>query len=301
MRIAITGGQGLIGINLVKTLLNTNFFTIKILYQGKIYNKIEHISYIKVNFTDKTSLIEALKDIDIVIHLAWTTTPSSASTNPFFDIQTNLLLGVNLLDACVYSKVKKVIFASSGGTVYGIPNTIPIPENHELNPISCYGISKLAFEKYLQFYSRQFNLDYLILRISNAYGLHQSIHKGQGVIGIWVDKIIKNEKIEIWGDGSAVRDYVYVDDISLAILKSIEKEIKNEVFNVGNGKGVALKEIIDLLKKSIKKEITIHYLESRNIDVPSNVLCIKKIEEKLDWKPLITIEEGLQKILNSLY
>ncbi len=237
-----------------------------------------------------------LQGIDILIHVAWTTVPKDASENPAFDIQSNLEGGVNLLSAAVSAGVKKVIFISTGGTVYGIPKYIPIDENHPLNPISAYGISKMAFERYLHFFYNDRNLDYCVLRVSNAYGTRQNLFKNQGVIGHWLQKIKNNEKLTLIGDGEQVRDYIYATDVASAIAKSIDYLGSEKIFNLGYGKGNSLNEILKVCQEITQKEIQLVRLPSRNIDVNVNVLDNQLIQRELNWKPELDLNQGIQKV-----
>ena len=206
-----------------------------------------------------------------------------------------------MLEIAKSANVRKIIFASSGGTIYGIPQQIPISEDHPTNPICAYGITKLIIEKYLHLYYQLYGLDYISLRFSNAYGERQNPNGPQGAIAVFLGNIINGHPINIWGDGTAVRDYIYVRDIVLACLKAIETPAPQyRVLNIGSGIGLSLNELIAALKQTVGKEIQVQYTPGRKIDVPANVLDITLAQKVLQWKPQIMIEEGLRKTFQYL-
>lgn len=194
MKVLITGGTGFIGSHLANKI-DRNGHQVYIISRAAN----ERANFIQGYFGDEILLDGALPGIDVVIHLAWTTVPSQHLNEISLDVEQNINGTISLLNKCITHQVKKVIFISSGGTVYGIPNQIPIREDHILNPISSYGISKVTIEKYLYLYNKLAGLDYLIFRVSNAYGEQQNLVRGQGVLGIWLDNIFSGQEIVIWG------------------------------------------------------------------------------------------------------
>jgi len=296
--IFITGGTGFIGSHIVEQLLQEGH-TITVLTTSSTVHPnlqpfIQQLRIVRGNFGDRNLMQHYLKEIDILIHLAWSTVPKDASENPAYDAQTNIIGSINLLHAAVHNQVKRVIFISTGGALYGIPQYTPLDEQHPLRPISAYGISKMAFERYLHFFYKNKGLDYIILRVSNAYGPRQNITKGQGVIGIWLHKYLQNEAIEIWGDGETVRDYIYVTDIATAVQQALAYQGEERVFNLGSGQGQSLNQLVDYCQKVTQKQIPVHYKEARSFDVPVNVLAIQKIKKAFDWQPTVGMEEGMQ-------
>lgn len=294
--ILVTGGTGFIGSYLVEELIRIGK-KVRILSRSshlppRLKAIEDEIDLVLGNISDTNAIKQALKGVEYVVHLAWTTVPKNATENPVFDIQSNVVGAVQLLEQCLVEKVKKIIFISSGGTVYGIPKQIPIPENHDLTPISAYGTSKVMVEKYIQLYHYLYGLDYAIFRVANAYGAGQNIKSGQGVIGIWLDKAKKSEAIEIWGDGSDTRDYIHAKDIAQAIREALlQGEKKEKIFNLGSGKGYSLKEIALIIEKKVKHKLEIKHLEHRGFDVTHNVLDISKIKKVYQWKPEISLED----------
>jgi UDP-glucose 4-epimerase len=303
-KVFITGGTGFMGSHIVELLLQEGHQITVLTSSSSIHPNIQHlqakIKIVRGDFGNYQLMLQYLQDTDLIVHIAWTTVPKTASENPIYDAQTNIIGSIHLLEAAVKAKVKKVIFVSTGGALYGIPQYTPIDEEHPIRPISAYGISKMAFERYLHFFHQNKGLNYSIFRIANAYGTRQNLTKNQGVIGIWLQKIKENQAIEIWGDGTVVRDYVYVRDVAKIIAKGMHYQGTQKVFNVGSGRGYSLNEILSVCKKVSKKTPTINYLDGRSFDVPVNILSIQKAQEELDWQPNISIEEGVQATWNWL-
>ncbi len=296
--ILVTGGTGFMGSHIVELLLQEGHQVTVLTSSSSIHPNIQHIQanirLIRGDFGNRQVIFQSLQNIEIVIHIAWTTVPKTASENPSYDAQSNIIGGIHLLEAAVEARVKKVLFISTGGALYGVPEYTPIDEQHPIQPISAYGISKMAFERYLHFYYKNKGLDYTIFRIANAYGTRQNLTKNQGVIGIWLQKIKNNEPIEIWGDGEVVRDYIYVKDIAKAIANSLNYKGKEHIFNLGSGRGYSLNEILAICQKISKKDSSVHYLEGRSFDVPANILSIERVQQELNWQPSTSIEEGIQ-------
>lgn len=297
-KIAVSGGTGFIGSHVTEVLVNAGYEVTLISHSGNYSNNIYHlkdkINLIAVDLSNSAIMEEALSDMDVVIHLSWSTVPQTSSLNPSFDVESNIVEGIKMLEACVKNEVKKVVFLSSGGTVYGEVQELPINESHPKTPISSYGISKLTFEKYLQFFQHNHGLNYLIFRTSNVYGPKQNLAKNQGVIGVWLKQILSGKKISVWGDGSVIRDYLYVTDVAEAILKGLESDIQNDIFNLGSGKGNSLKEIIETMQEVVDENVEVAFQEARSIDVKSNVLDIKKLEAAMEWNPQVDLLNGIK-------
>jgi UDP-glucose 4-epimerase len=293
MKVLITGGTGFIGSHLANKIVKDG-------HQVYIISRAadDRTNFSQGYFGDENLLDSALPGIDVVIHLAWTTVPSPNLADISQDVQENINGTINLLNKCVAHQIKKIIFISSGGTVYGIPNEIPIKEDHILNPISSYGISKLAVERYLYLYNKLSGLDYLVFRVSNAYGEQQNLIRGQGVLGIWLDNIFSGKDIVIWGDGTVVRDYVYIEDLVNVISLAVDHPFKERIYNLGFGEGFSLNDIILLIKNHITRDFKYTYKKGRDIDVPVNILDIQKLKNEIDYKPTVDLSKGLLNVWN---
>jgi UDP-glucose 4-epimerase len=217
-----------------------------------------------------------------------------------YDIDTNLVASINLLQQAVRKGIKKIIFASSGGTVYGIPKSLPISETHQTNPICSYGISKLAIEKYMALFNYLHGLKYTILRIANPYGERQRIDNVQGSIAVFLGKALSDQIITIWGDGSIARDFVYIGDVVSSFVRVIENDVNSPVYNIAFGQAYTLKDILSITGQVTGRTLKVKFTSSRKLDVPVNCLDISLAKKELDWKPQVSLEEGISRFCNWL-
>lgn len=301
MKCLVFGGAGFLGIHLCKKLYEQG-------YEVIIYNrsstrleifkkKFPLLKIIERDFSVEKDFNHILTNIDIVFHLISTTNP--ANKNVLYDFESNVLPTIRLLDACIENKIGKFIYFSSGGTVYGIPRYTPIDEGHRTEPISSYGIHKLAVEKCIEYYGRSYDLNFNILRISNPYGEGQNPFANQGVIPVFLAKALLEQPIEIWGNGSVIRDYIFVEDVIDACIHVIRYKGNRRMFNIANGKGYSLNELIYIMQKQIKKIINVTYIEERVQDVPVNILDISLVQNELEWQPHICLEKGIAKMVDA--
>jgi len=296
MRCLVLGGGGFIGSHLSDALLSSN-------HEVGVFDRptARHLDYVKNqgariflgDYLNPDDIGPALSNCDVLYHLLSTTVPQTSNDDPRLDIEANVIGTLRLLEEVRKAQVKKIVFASSGGTVYGIPQKIPIKENHSTEPISSYGISKLMIEKYLHLSWVLYGLDYCVLRIANAYGERQSISKTQGVISAFLGKAFSKEEIIIWGDGSVVRDYVYVGDIASAFLQASSYKGKLKIFNIGSGHGHSLTDIIQVIENTVGFPLQVKYMQGRPFDVPINVLDISLAKSHLNWEPKVQLGEGI--------
>lgn len=298
MKTLVIGGNGFIGCHLVDQLLHEGH-SVRVLdrYPSRFREAPRNVESLIGDLGNHGEVAAAVKDMDWVFHLAYTTVPQTSNEDPVYDIKSNVEDSVQLFQACRDSNVKKIVFISSGGTIYGVPKAIPIPEDHTTEPICSYGITKLAIEKYLYLFYTQWGQDYVVLRFSNPYGVLQNPHAKQGVIGVFLGAASENKPINIFGDGETVRDYIYVTDAAKALVCAAEyKAGANDprIFNIGAGRGYSLNEIVAEIKKNIDRPINVNYAPGRAVDVPANVLDIKLAEKHLRWKPEIELGEGLR-------
>jgi UDP-glucose 4-epimerase len=296
MKVVIMGGGGFLGSHLAETLL-AHGEEVKVFDQpgGRYlnYSRERGAKIVTGNFLDPNAVDEAISDCDVVYHLVSATVPQTSNENPQFDVEVNLIGTLQLLEQMRKSRVKKIIFSSSGGTVYGIPQEIPIKESHATDPISSYGITKLAIEKYLHLYWTLHGVEYCILRVSNAYGARQPITPTQGAIAAFLGRAASKEEIVIWGDGTVLRDYVYASDIANAFYRASLYQGESRVFNIGSGHGHSLNDIIAAIENITEVPLQVKYLPGRPFDVPVNVLDVTRAKSHLGWEPKVRLEEGV--------
>lgn len=297
MKCLVLGGGGFIGSNICIGLLDAGHEVAVFEKEGRskenLRNFESRIRWMEGDFLNPEDLQSAVGGMDVVFHLISSTLPKGSNESPVYDITSNVVPTINLLDAARNAGVRKVIFFSSGGTVYGIPETIPIPENHPTTPICAYGIHKLMIEKYLSLYHRLYGLDYSILRVSNPYGERQRPTGSQGAVTVFVYKALKGEHIEIWGDGSVVRDYLHISDVVRAAVKAMNVSTDNRIFNIGSGRGLSLNEVIGTIGQTLGLKPNVRYTGPRNFDVPVNVLDITAAREILGWSPETDLKSGI--------
>jgi UDP-glucose 4-epimerase len=244
---------------------------------------------------------ELLADVDVVHHYAWGSTPASANANPGGDLLSNVSVTIHLLEALRRRGGGRVVFPSSGGTVYGKPHKIPVPEDHPAAPISAYGASKATAEIYLGFYRAMHGLDCRIARIANPYGAGQDISHGLGSITTFAHNAMTAKPIVIWGTGEVVRDFVHIADVARCLVL-LARAPRQElfVFNVGSGKGTSLNEIVTILEARLGRSLHVTRTETRAFDVPISVLDISRIRAALGWAPTLSLIDGIDRTIRDL-
>lgn len=298
-KVLILGGFGFIGTNLTEELIKRGGYEIFIFEaENVVIHNPELLKNVKIYYGDfhneeDYEIIFKENMIDMVFHLIGTTIPASSNKSIIFDINSNLINTINLLNIMVKYNCKNIIFFSSGGTVYGHPkNMKKKKESDSKNPICSYGIVKLTIEKYLHLYNYLYGLNYLILRPSNPFGEYHNNLK-QGLINVILKKVLNRETVEIWGDGTVVRDYIYIKDLVKIIVDLIEKKIQNEIINIGSGKGYSINNIIKIIQNEIGN-FQLEYKDARQVDIPYIVLNINKLEKFIDIN-LTSIEDGIKR------
>lgn len=303
-RAAVLGGCGFIGSHVCRALVarghGVRIFE-KTYASRELIRDIEgDVEMVEGDITRPDDVLAALEGCETVVNLVHTTVPGSSMRDPAYDVESNVVASVRWLSRLSETDVRKVFFVSSGGTVYGVPERDLIDEGHPTEPISSYGITKLAVEKYVAMYAATCGARHVILRPSNVYGEGQRLHIGQGVIGVLADRALRGEPLEIWGEGKSLRDYLYVSDLVSALVALLDYEGPRHVFNVASGEGRSVLDILEVLRRQLGRLPAVTHTEARSFDVPANVLDYSRLRAETGWRPRVSLEEGVARVLGWL-
>lgn len=299
MKVVVLGGGGFIGSTIVDRFLKDGY-EVTVFERPRVdpyrdFSGDERVNWVNGDFSSLFDVESALRGAELVVHLISTSLPKSSNDDPIYDVQSNIVATLQMLQACVKLSIKRVLFISSGGTVYGVPQHIPVGEMHPTEPISFYGVTKLAIEKYLALFERNFGLVGISLRVANPYGERQRVETAQGAVAAFLKKAIAGEPIEIWGDGSVTRDFLHVSDVAEAFYAAASYEGAARVFNISSGKGVSLNELIEIIEQVLGRKLNVSYKEARAFDVPISVLSNELALRELAWRPVVGLVEGLSR------
>ncbi len=292
----VLGANGFLGSHLVDSLISQNHFVRafdKYVDDKTRFTPSNNIELFPGEFLNESDLAKSLENIDYVFHLVSTTTPISSEDNPLVEIDTNIRYSVELFSKCVEKRVKKVIFASSGGSIYGNASLDKINEDILPEPISPYAIGKLTVEKFLSYFRAKYGLESVVYRISNPYGSRQSLNARQGVIPIFLNQVINDEPITIYGDGSMVRDYIYVSDVVKMISRSFI-EAKSPIYNLGSGVGVSVNEIVESIYSVVGQTTKLNHVATPSTFVQKNVLDVTRFVDEFGIVAEMSIYDGIK-------
>ena len=301
MNIILLGGAGFIGTNLVKELAGNADNRITVVdrkpefFQNIISMQLSNVSIVESGLSEETDYEVLVKGQDIVYHLFSTTVPTTSNQAISEELKANVILSANLFEACVHQQVQKVVFLSSGGTVYGKEAKCPLGENTPTNPITSYGVQKVTIEKLLYLYHYMHGLDYRIIRLANPYGPYQRPNGVLGAITTFTYKALKGEEIQVYGDGSVMRDFIFIDDAVRGILKIVDGNDRHHTFNLGCGYGTSIKCVLETIERTLNIPMKVTYTEARRVDVPVNYLDIKRFETAFGALDPQSLEDGIRK------
>lgn len=301
MKILLLGAAGFIGTNLTIELAKKTEDEITLVDRSKAFFKpivsmdLKNVHILEADLTVDMDFDSILKDQEVVYHLVSTTVPTTSNQHISQELVSNVIFSANLFEACIRCGVKKVVFVSSGGTVYGKEVDCPLKEKTATNPISSYGVQKITIEKLLYFYRYMYGLDYRIIRLANPYGPYQRPNGVLGAVTTFTYKALKGDEITVYGDGSVVRDFIYIDDAIRAIMKIVNGENKHRTFNLGCGYGTSIKQVLETIEKALGIKLNVSYLEGRKVDVPVNYLDISRYEKYYGALNPISLEDGIRK------
>lgn len=296
----VTGGAGFIGSNLVDELISQGHEVVVMddLSTGKreYLNGAAKFCEVDICDADEVEKIFQEEKFDFVFHLAAQIDVRVSVARPQYDTKINVLGGLNVLESSQKNKVKKFIFVSTGGAIYGGEENLPANENYPTYPLSPYGINKLAFEKYLNYYNKNFGQNYTTLRLANIYGPRQ-FKGGEGaVVAVFCDWAVNDQTLKINGDGLQTRDFVYVGDVVAAAIKAMSVDYIGEI-NIGTMVETNLLEIIEAIESAVNKLVNTEHMPAKLGEQRRSVLDNRRAKEILDWQPSVTLEEGIKKTI----
>jgi len=300
-KIVVLGANGFIGRHLVASLSRSFGGRISAFDRFSSYSTgsnhpfeaMKNVDIIVGNFFNRSDLAAVVKGAEYVFHLISSTTPATSDSDPFIDVDTNVRASIELFQECAQAGVKRVIFLSSGGTVYGDVDSSGINELTLPEPRSPYGIAKLAIEHYLRYFKFSSGLDYMVYRVANPYGPGQNVHGKQGVIPIFMHRVLTNQPITIFGDGSMVRDFIYIDDLIAMIMGSYSKSHRFNEYNIGSGKGESVQSLVTEIERCTGKTLNKKHADTPPTYVHKSVLDITRFKKEFNLEPTIPLGEGL--------
>lgn len=296
MKIMVTGGAGFIGSNVVDLFIKEGHRVVVVdnLSSGKRENINPAAVFYKADILDP-AIGEIMKNEqpEVISHYAAQISVSYSVKNPIFDMEVNIRGTLNFLENCVRCGVKKFIFASTGGALYGDLEYIPANEEHPIRPLSPYAITKLAVEKYLFYYFKVYDLKYISLRYANVYGPRQDPHGEAGVVAIFTQRMLRNEQPVINGDGEQTRDYIFVSDVARANILALKSDKTGE-YNIATGRETTVNEVFRMLKELTKSTVPEVHGKPMKGEPRRSVLSWQKAERDLGFKPVVSLKDGMR-------
>ena len=299
MNITILGAAGFIGTNLTLELAKDPSVQLTLIDRDMAFFEtlrsfdLPNVSFRLSSFSPEEDLAPLLTGAEVVYHLVSTTVPTTSNLQISEELTANVVMTSRLLEACVSCGVRKVVFISSGGTVYGKETGCPLHEDTPTYPISSYGIQKVTIEKLLYLYHYLHGLDYRVVRLANPYGPYQRPNGILGAVTTFTYKALRHEPIQVYGDGSVIRDFIYIDDAVRGILQIANGSSPHRTFNLGSGCGTSIREVLETIEKTLSLPLDISYQAGRKADVPQNYLDISRYEEAYGKLEPLSLPEGI--------
>jgi UDP-glucose 4-epimerase len=300
VKCCVIGGAGFIGVHVTRRLVDSGR---RVIVLGRRTppdkNLPAEATYVSGDYDNRAVLKDILSGVAEVIDLAYATVPQTSFDDPFFDIRSNLPASLGLLHEAAAAGVRKLVLVSSGGTVYGAANSLPIGEDHPTNPISPYGITKLTIEKYAWMFQLVSDLPVVVVRPGNAYGEEQRPFVGQGFIATAIHSIIRGQEVAIFGPEGTIRDYVHVSDVASGIVAALDQGKPGSIYNIGSGVGRSNLDVlreIEPLAMQAGYSLRLTTLPPRRFDVPANILDIRKLYAASGWWPQVSFTSGVARV-----
>jgi UDP-glucose 4-epimerase len=301
MRALVTGANGFIGSAVVRELSeNGHFVTALVRGAEALRPSSPQMRWAQADLRQPVDWRQLLNDVDCVFHLAWTTLPGPSNLDPIADASDNILSALRLMEAIKDRRDIRLVFASSGGTVYGRLDVVPADEGHPLRPTCAYGVSKLSVERYLLLYQQLWGLNSVSLRLSNPFGAGQARGRNFGAVTSFVECALKNRPIRIFGDGSVVRDFIHVTDAARAIVAAGLTLNTSSILNIGSGAGHSLLDVIQMIEDITKRPVQRFHEPARGFDVPVSVLNIALARKELGWAPRMSFRAGVESLIGTM-
>lgn len=299
MRVLILGGSGFIGRNLIKRLISIPQIELTVFDRVPFpeYDGGTSVNFVQSVFDEDCDFSNLTKNVDLIFHLISTSVPGTEQ-NATQELIRNVIPSIRLFEAAATNNVKHMVFLSSGGTVYGIgdSNGTPNCETDMPQPINTYGLQKLEIEEALRFVSRTSAMTHQVIRLSNPYGPGQNPHGPLGLVTKLVYQTLHHKQITIFGDGSVVRDFIYIDDAIQGILDIVRDGNRNDTYNLGTGVGISVQQVVDAIGKVLPEPLIVEHVPGRSVDVPVSVLDVRKFRTSCaSFTHFVSLEEGIAK------
>jgi UDP-glucose 4-epimerase len=297
----VTGARGFIGSSLIEALSRSGETVVATTRGVPPRYDLPGVHWRSIAHYDLRTWLELLDEsVTTVYHLGWSSIPATANANPGADLADNVANGLNLLEALRHGRCRaRLVFTSSGGTIYGRAPVTPTTEDVAPQPMSAYGVSKLAFETYLRIYRENWGIDAIALRVGNPFGPNQDVTRAFGAVTTFVQRAMTSRPITLFGDGGIVRDYLFIDDCVEAIMLAGQRRDLHQIINVGSGIGISLLEVIETLSRLLGRDIEWRRAPGREFDVPISVLSVDRARDLLGWQPRTSFEEGLERTIRA--
>lgn len=299
----VLGGNGFIGSHIVEHLAKQNDLQVRVLdrfEKGPQFDVTPNVEVVTGSASDQPTLKRILKDAEFVVHSLGAANPFTSDADPYVDI-ANMEMSIRIFEACAKAKVKKVTFISSGGAVYGKVDEGSVMAEHDLpNPVSPYGICKLATENYLEYFKRKYDMDYVVCRLANPYGPRQAFRREQGVIPAFIHHFHNDENLPVLGDGTTSRDFIYIEDAAAMIADLSYKPTKHHVYNVGSGQQTSLNKIIKSLEEIFAKKLPVTNYDEPKTFLKNTSISVERYIQEFGMPNITTFTEGLRKTVEHM-